>query len=120
MVLGSKRAEVHTWEFNTVTRTLTRCTSGRRQTKKADPRLDTEALADELVRLIESGANDRRHAWNPDRDQVRVLMDEAIPMTNRQTTQERRKRFAKAMRERAAIRGWPEVQRYTFRVRSGS
>ncbi len=113
-VLGSTRAAVHTWRVDVARRTASIEESRRRQVTKMDKRLDAKALPDELLSLIESGADDPRLVWNQDRSEARVVISKAVPMTFKQTTEGRRKRFTDALLERAVARGWPEGGGYTF------
>jgi hypothetical protein len=98
-VQGSITAEVHTWRVNLATKQAEIIASKKRRVAPADERLDVKPLAAEIADAIQNHKNDRRLKWVTD-NKVRVLIQDIIPATNKQTTSNRRRRFYEALEPR--------------------
>jgi len=108
-VMGSTRAELHDWEVNVETGQA-RCGAGRyRQVGKRAAKLDVRTLVDEVIRLVESGADSPKLKWlSPIR--FRMYAAQFIPDEGPQETiRRRRKRFSVALQEELKSLGWFKV-----------
>lgn len=109
-VNGSTRAEVQAWAVDLDKRTAHITGSHRRQLYPAASRLDVGPIADEVVRLVQAGADDPRLRWPADRSTVRVLASRAVPADGyKQTVEARRRRFRDAVNARLAAAGWVQT-----------
>jgi hypothetical protein len=113
MAMGSTRAEVHWWEVDMERGSASIADVRSRQVHRMDARLNVRALADEIADLITRHAVDPRLAWKSS-SEVRINIGVTIPATFRETTQGRRRRFAAALDERLASRGWGLSGRWTY------
>jgi hypothetical protein len=77
-----------------------------RQLSPNAPVMDIEKKANEIAMLILNGVDDPRVTWLEDRQRVRVNIGEAIPLTNLETTQARRKRFRALLESLMAAANW--------------
>ncbi len=89
----------------------------RRQVRPMEPRLDIERLADEIVHLVEAGAEDRRLKWH-DTNTVTVLIGQipSLSIGFKQTIAGRRSRFRPKLWSAMTAKGWVEEKaayRYT-------
>ncbi|MCA9251047.1 MAG: hypothetical protein KDA54_07920 [Phycisphaerales bacterium] len=94
-VMGSSRAEIHSWELNLETGVRSFYVSGQRVVRAIAPRLNVKPIAEEIARFIDDRAEDERLKWQED-GRVRVRIGKIIPLnglTNKQTVAGRRKRF---------------------------
>lgn len=103
---GSSRAELQTWCVDLESTTAHPVGSRRRQIRSMAPRIDVRALADEVVSLMNAGVDDERLRWSADRTRVTVRIGRVIPPGVKQTVEDRRRRFRKALCEAAASSGW--------------
>lgn len=74
-VLGSSRAEVHTWKLDVHHRRAEIASRRRRQVRPADKRFDAKAVADELAPFILAGEDHKGLKWSPGRKRVRLISD---------------------------------------------
>lgn len=116
-VLGSTRAEVHSWEVNVADGSAAIVSVRRRQVKKQAARLDVGALVEEIEVAIDRGEDDERLSWSG--DVVKVNIGRVIPATNKQTTEGRRRRFRTAFDDRVTERGWTKVGQWTYDTSAG-
>jgi hypothetical protein len=116
-VLGSTRADVHTWKLNLETREATCFHAGRRQLYPTASRLDVNPLAEEIAQLIFESKEDDRLVWkSPHR--VRVQVGKVIPgeSVKKQTLAGRRKRFRTKLVELVSNAGWQELGPNNFEL----
>src|SRR5579862_7672951 len=92
-VLGSVRAEVQHWDVDVPKGEATWSPSGFRQKRPSASPLDVARLAAEVAASVAAGLVDPRLVWSG-QTRVTVLVGEIIPMTVKQTTAGRRRRFA--------------------------
>lgn len=118
-VIGSSRAKKHHWILNIDDMTATYSISGYRQIKPMDKRLNTKKLGKEIAEIISNRTDDFRLKWYGD-NEVRILIGEAIPATNKQTTSNRRKRFKRVLGEQLDKIGWKEIKRDRYKRLEGS
>jgi len=114
LVLGSTRADVHTWEIDPRARTMRVVRERRRQLKTQDKRLDVKPLAAEIARIIVEGRKDRRVVVAKN-GTVRVDIADIIPATVKWTTSSRRKRFRQHLAVLLAAAGWEEASMNRYR-----
>lgn len=110
-VLGSTRAELHDWRINVEqVRAAVVVRQSFRQVSRPRPPLYVEGMVDEVASLIVAGKHDQRLRWRED-GSVQVLIGKLLPKHSavRETLAGRRKRFARALRERLAACGWTLV-----------
>jgi hypothetical protein len=110
-VLGSSRAEVHSWSVD-LEQMIATCRMGRhRQLTPMQPRLKVEPIVEEITRLIINRQQDDRLRWRAD-GTVQVLVGKILPEGSavKQTLAGRRKRFRKALTDRLKAEGWPLVK----------
>lgn len=105
---GSIWAEVQRWEFNLVSKEADCEDVGRRMVHKMDARLNVLPIAQEVADLVLNHKEDKRLKWHKT-GTVTIRTGEIIPMTNKQTTEGRRKRFNKALTEILAEFGWDQT-----------
>lgn len=107
-VHGSKKAEVHTWSVNVDAESVTLVGTATRQLHKNDARLDVEALANKVVAAVALGPDGPAVSWLKWSNDggVQVVMNDLIPMTNKQTTAGRRKRFGTCFQALMESQGW--------------
>jgi hypothetical protein len=110
-VMGSTRAELQHWEIDVEARTATGFESEYRQLYPMQPRLDVRPMAEEIARLIIDQQQDERLKWNKD-GSVRVQIGKMLPAGSavRQTLEDRRKRFRKAVDEIVSEAGWRKIR----------
>jgi hypothetical protein len=105
--LGSSRGELQSWEINVDEGTANFVEAGYRQVRPMSPRLDVKPLVEEVVALILAGREDERLKWAPDHSRVTVRIGKIIPADGpKETTQKRRRRFARRRQERMESEGW--------------
>ena len=108
-VLGSTRAELHTWVVDLDRERADIARTGHRRLQPMDPRLDVIPLAESLAQAIIEGKPDDRIKRMKD-GSVRIETGSIIPLTNKQTTAGRRKRLRCALVELLGPHGWVEVR----------
>jgi len=106
LMMGSTRAEVHTWAVNLDTGQAKITGQGHRQVEKMAPRLKTEPLVSEIVAMIEAGQDDPRLSWSPDRGSIQISLSKVVGEGNKQTAQGRRRRISAALDTAMLERGW--------------
>jgi hypothetical protein len=106
IVRGSSRASLHCWEVDTMQPEARIIETSMRQLSPNAPVMDIEKKANEIAMLILNGVDDPRVTWLEDRQRVRVNIGEAIPLTNLETTQARRKRFRALLESLMAAANW--------------
>ncbi|MCO5102282.1 MAG: hypothetical protein M9885_15565 [Burkholderiaceae bacterium] len=118
-VMGSSRAELHSWQIDLVEMSASLSVTGHLQLKSMAPRLDVKALARDVAAAIRIGQPDPRLKWLTGND-VRVLIGEIIPAGSavQQTLAGRRKRFWTALDEE--VRGWQHEERGRYRKKKES
>jgi hypothetical protein len=105
-VMGSKSADVHTWEVDLIKATARLVDIKRRQLLPPAKKLDVRPIADEIAMLIIEGLDDPRLQWSKDRSSVRVLTVECLGAAFKQTMTDRRKRFFAAIDRELLLNGW--------------
>jgi hypothetical protein len=114
-VMGSTRAELHEWMVNIDDSTAVSTRLGFRQMEQIARPLKVAPLVEELVQLIEEGAEDERLKRSGDGQRVTVSLRKAIDKAEvqqgaasgyKQTEQGRSKRLGKALRTELEQRGW--------------
>jgi hypothetical protein len=115
-VLGSSRAEIHSWTVDVQAKTATCGKGSHRQLRPMASGLDVHPLAEEIAQLILDRSQDARLTRSAD-GSVRVAIGKVIATGSAvpQTLSARRKRFRLALKERLEPRGWLEVRAYVFR-----
>ena len=109
IVCGSTRAEIQSWEVNTLAWTAEMGLSGHRQLKPMSPRLDVKPLAAEVRDLIINHQEDARLKWVGEQ-RVRLQVGKIIPAEGfKQTLAGRRKRFRATFDELLSAAGWRRV-----------
>jgi hypothetical protein len=103
-VHGSSRAELQRWEIDLQVEIARIVDSSRRQLRQADPRLDVCAIAAEIASIVIEGRDDVRVQHR--NGSVTILTADIIPLTNKQTTADRRKRFIQRLEQLLAAQGW--------------
>lgn len=96
-VHGSTRGEVYTWEVDVEHATATIIKKTHRQLYKADKRLDVGPMAKELADCIIGKQPHPHLQWNENKSSCKLLIGNAIPKTNKQTTAGRRDRLRYAL-----------------------
>ena len=105
-VQGSKSGELQGWIIDLDLNEAFSNSAGRRRLQKFAPKLDVQALAAELFRVIQRGAKDVRLTWKSD-TVVKINVSVVIPTGPAiQTTQGRRKRFRAALEPLMKTAGW--------------
>lgn len=112
-VVGSTRASLHEWRVDVERETTEASTSRYRQLYPQSPRWKHEPAVKTVLELIVNRVDDHRLKWNSDKTRVRIRIAEIVPSGHPDTTTSRRKRFAKAVRERLGATGWRLVERTT-------
>ena len=105
VVNGSINAEVQHYVVDVEQEAIQLAATTTRRVGKADLRLDTSALAVEVADAIRAGRVEPWLLWRSPGD-VQIKVSVLIPATNRQTTQGRRARFAKAIGLLLEESGW--------------
>ena len=110
-VMGSTRAEIHSWEVDTNNQTARRGKAGHRQCKPMAPRLDVVPLAREIAGLIAERKSDERLKCNDD-GSVRILIGKILPdgSAAKETVAGRRKRFRQAIKQHLEEKNWHLVR----------
>jgi hypothetical protein len=114
-VQGSSRASLQQWRLDLDKKTAW-CEERRfRQVRGRQPRLDVQALAEEVANAIRQRRGDGRLRWYED-GRVRVLIGKVLPKGSavKRTLAERRKRFRQALRDRLAENRWEEVGPHSY------
>jgi hypothetical protein len=113
---GSSRAEVQSWEVDLDASTASVVHSTWRQVRPVSPRFDAQGLADELVALVDGGAEDSRLEWSEDRSTVRIALNKIEPLSQgfKDTLAGRRRRFAPALDSAMAQAGWHRSGNRTY------
>jgi hypothetical protein len=116
--VGSGRGERQQWTLNVDAGTASFHEEGHSQLRPMQPRLNVEAMADEVAQMITTGQLDPRLRWYPD-GAVRVLIGEILPEHSavKETLAGRRRRFAMALVDRLGCAGWVRVPRAVHRFR---
>ncbi len=104
-VLGSVYGDLQEWRVNMETRVAECETVRRRQLHPKQAAVNVESIADDLTRLILTGAEDERLRRLRD-GRVQVLTGVVFPPGPRQTFEGRRKRLQAALEKRLAAHGW--------------
>ena len=115
-MLGSVRAEVQHWDVDVPKGEATWSPSGFRQKRPSASPLDVAQLAAEVAASVAAGLVDPRLVWSG-QTRVTVLVGEIIPMTVKQTTAGRRRRFATQLEALLSEDGWQRTgsrSRLTF------
>lgn len=111
-VNGSSRAHRHLWSVNVENGEASRKDCGYRQLTPISPRYNAKFDAEEVVKIILSGEDDKRLIWKQDRREVKVDIATIVPMGgSNETEKARRKRFRTACETMLKEHGW-EVVRY--------
>lgn len=108
-VFGSTRAEMQRWAVNVHAGTAEVWPVGRRQLYPMDKRLDVKPLATRIAQAIQQQRPTKELKWRPD-GTARLLLDQIIPTTNKQTTTARRRRFADALFDALKGTAWAIVR----------
>ncbi|MGO4686224.1 hypothetical protein [Hyphomicrobium sp. 2TAF46] len=116
-VNGSTRATVYTWRIDLEMGQAIVVGEKRRQLYATDERLDVKPIAKSLAEAIVGGASDARLKRAKD-GSVRVMTNNIIPMTNKQTTAGRRKRLRVELDGLLKQHGWGAVRPNVYK--SGS
>lgn len=105
--MGSTKAEIQGWQVDFNMRAAKSEKMGYRQIYPRDAALDVKPIADELSRLVVTGARDDRLQWSA-AGCVRILSGKIIPsvLSPKQTVEGRRNRLVKALEERLTLQGW--------------
>ncbi len=115
-VLGSTRADLHTWEVNVQEWSASLNTGKYRQLRPRQERVDVRPTAKDI---IDSIVNHREHdnlKWNKD-NSVRVLISSVFPTGSavNQTLRGRRRRLQKILDEELNTLGWQKVRTNVYR-----
>lgn len=102
----SSRAALHYWEVDILNRTAKIAKRGQRQLTPMSPRLNTQALAEEIANLILENKQNDLLSWITDSSHVVINIGKVIPMSNEQTTASRRKRFRTQLESIMSAHGW--------------
>lgn len=115
-VLGSGRAEIHTWTLDFDALTASCEVSGRRQLRPASRRVDIETIATQLADLIEAKQPDE-HLRRRSDDSVEVLTAKVFPSgsASKTTVASRRKRLMESVTARLIPKGWSPSGRNAFK-----
>ena len=110
-VLGSVNAELQPWSVDIDNGKASCGVGGKRVVGKRQKPLDIGHIVNEIVDLVVSGKDDTRLKWADDKSRVlivigKVLPDDGVP---KQTSQGRRNRFARRIREELLKHGWHAV-----------
>jgi hypothetical protein len=109
-VLGSSRAEIQTWTVDLDARTVECQTTGHRQLRPMNARLDVRPLAAEIAEVVVAGETDPRIRWADGAASPilgRIIPDElGVP---KQTIVGRRRRLKGALADELSRRGWTAV-----------
>ena len=112
IVLGGTRAALQRWAVDVERRTAEESEAGYRQKLPRQPALKVGTLVDEIVHLVETGADDPRLKWSEDRSTVTVRTGPIIPASGfYRTVEGRRQRFRKALVPALAAVGWTPGKR---------
>jgi hypothetical protein len=109
LVLGSGRAEMHCWTINMEELTASMVPCGYRHPYPNDRSMTQKgmtAIAEEIGNQIVKGINSSFIEWLEPDQWVMVHIAEVIPVTNKATTQARRKRFRLVLENHMKGRGW--------------
>jgi hypothetical protein len=105
-VNGSSREELHFWEVDLERRVARIARQTHQQLEKMAKKLDCEALARDIVAVIESGKNHDGFNWEDGKQTVTMNIGKLIPEAVQKTTSDRRKRFRTAFLPLMAALGW--------------
>lgn len=110
LVMGSTRAELQKWnvDFEKMQATYDP-EGGYRQIFPRSPRWKAEPVAEEIAKLIQERREDPRLQWLKN-GKVRILTSKIVPGGYKQTLQDRKKRFFKALDEKLSPFGWRRVR----------
>ena len=105
--VGSSRAQVQQWRFNTDQCRAAHHQFGFKQLKPMNPRTDFKSIAKEIAPLILERGTDARLQWIRD-GKVRILWKEFLggQLVSSQTLQGRRKRLREEILKRIKRHGW--------------
>jgi hypothetical protein len=112
-VNGSSRASLHHWSVDLSSRTATIEKVGHRQLSMQSKRLDCTALAQDVYEQVSAGVDTEYLIWSDAKKTVVIRIGLLIPEAKPQTTQERRKRFRKALEPLMTEQGWRQASRNT-------
>lgn len=104
-VFGSVYAEIQEWTVNLDEGTVRVSIGRKRLVGKRQAPFKTAPIADELADAIANRTNDKRLRWSKT-GAVQVRMKEVLPPGPEQTTEGRRKRLNRDLKERLAPLGW--------------
>jgi len=115
-VMGSSRADIHTWQIDINAKTAICEKTSYRQINPMSRRVNVRPLAEEVVQLILQHKTDERLKWNKD-GSVRVHIGKILPDYSAvaQTLQGRRKRFRKEVENLLDDEGWTNVGPNVYR-----
>lgn len=111
IVLGSSRAEIHSWRVDVANYTATIEGIGRRQIHPIQQRLDIDPLADEIANAIKSRQDHQGLKWTKTGD-VQVFTAMVLPAAVKQTMADRKKRLYAAIDSRLTPDGWERNRSY--------
>lgn len=118
-VNGSSRAELHHWEVNVAAGVAEIAKTGHRQLCPMDKRMNTDAIAQETAKLIQSRAQHESLKWVEPGVYVVVQIGKVIPETVKQTTAARRARYSERLDSIMHDLGWVRADkgnRMGFRI----
>ncbi len=110
-VLGSTRADIHSWEVNVQECSASLQTGRYRQLRPRQERVDVKPMAEAIIDSIVNQREDNRLKWNKD-NSVRVLISSVLPTGSAvsQTLRGRRRRLQKMLDEGLGTVGWHKVR----------
>lgn len=115
-VLGSSRAQLHTWAVNIETKRAGHEVTGYRQLRPRSKRWDPEPDVSRLVEAVLRGQDDPNIRWGSGKQDFRVVgVGKLVPGTAKETITDRRRRFRVLMQERLKDAGWEMDNRYRAR-----
>jgi hypothetical protein len=109
--LASVRAEIQGWRIDTANGTASMFHAGLRQVSPRDPNWDAKAEAKKIAGLIITYQEDDRLVWN-EKGQVRPIIGNIVPGSNRQTIEERSRRFWDALIAELLPHSWIKIGRH--------
>ena len=112
-VMGSKKAEIHSWVIDTQKRRAQIVNKSPRYLVPPDRKWDPTPLAQELFRAIAQRQEHPNLKWDNENTTVRLIgIRDLIPGDNNQTLQGRRKKFRENLQELLSEKGWTMDSRY--------
>lgn len=104
VVKGAKRAEIQHWRVDLQQRVATLGQVTLRQLYPNAAPMNVKSIADDIASAIAAGIQDNRFSRHGNVVSVRITV--IIPLTNKQTTAGRRRRFVTALEQQLAPLGW--------------